>query len=175
VRNATVSIASDGGPARVSLSGLGVTPPGGGTPTSGGTPAGSAPPASASGATAGAAATPGRPSAGPATRPALALKQLALAPRVKQRKAQRLGLRLSMRVPGGTEVVKINVYRKTARGLKLLSSGFKAPPAAGLYRVSQSHPALRRLLTRGSYEVQATPGYSRSELGKTAKVSFKVV
>ncbi|MEA2149830.1 MAG: hypothetical protein QOD69_1660 [Solirubrobacteraceae bacterium] len=183
VRNATVSIASDGGPATVSLSGLGVTPPGsggtptggGGTPTSGGTPAGSAPPASASGATAGAAATPGTPSAGPATRPALALKQLALAPRVKQRKAQRLGLRLSMRVPGGTEVVKINVYRKTARGLKLLSSGFKAPPAAGLYRVSQSHPALRRLLTRGSYEVQATPGYSRSELGKTAKVSFKVV
>jgi hypothetical protein len=80
-----------------------------------------------------------------------------------------------MQLPAGTEIVKVNVYRKTASGLKLLSSGFKSPPAPGLYRVSQSHVALRRQLKRGTYEVQVTPGYSRGELGTTTKASFKVV
>ena len=78
-------------------------------------------------------------------------------------------------MPAGTEVVKINIYRKTSKGLKLLSSGFKAPAAAGLYRVTQSHAALLRQLTKGSYEVQATPGYGKTELGITSKATFKVV
>lgn len=109
-------------------------------------------------------------------RPALVLKSLGVAPRIKQSKARKSGLRLVMRLPGGTEVVKINVYRRTSKGLQLLSSGLKAPSsAAGVYRVAQDHAALRRLLTKGSYEVQVTPGYSRSELGKTTKAGFKVV
>jgi hypothetical protein len=80
-----------------------------------------------------------------------------------------------MRLADGTEIVKINVYRRTAAGLKLLSSGYKAPSAAGLYRVTQNHAQLRRLLTRGTYEVQVTPGYGKTELGTTARASFKVV
>ena len=31
------------------------------------------------------------------------------------------------------------------------------------------------LVKKGNYEVQVTPGYSKSELGKTTKASFKVV
>jgi hypothetical protein len=154
-----------------------ITPAGGGTITgagSTGTTATTAGGAGGAGATASSTAGAGT-TAGATARPALALQQLALAPRIKQSKAQRNGLRLLMRLPDGTEVVKVNIYRKTSKGLKLLSSGLKAPSAAGLYRVAQNHAALRRLLTKGSYEVQVTPGYSKSELGKTAKAAFKVV
>ncbi|MEA2155791.1 MAG: hypothetical protein QOE11_1931 [Solirubrobacteraceae bacterium] len=109
-------------------------------------------------------------------RPALALKQIGLAPLVKRAKAQRNGIRLSLRLPAGTEIIKVNVYRKTSKGLLLLSSGYKvAPSSAGVSHVAQSQPALRRLLTKGSYQVQVTPGYSKSEMGTGAKASFKVV
>jgi hypothetical protein len=173
VRNATLSITSDGGSADIALSGTGVA-----VPTTTTTPA--APSATTTtvvtttGTPGAVSTTPARPNTASA-RPALALKSLAVAPRIKQRKARKTGLRLVMRLPNGTEVVKINVYRRTGKGLKLLSSGLKAPSAAGLYRVAQNHAALRRLLTKGSYQVQVTPGYSKSELGTTRKASFKVV
>jgi hypothetical protein len=148
--------------------GTGTTTAGGGSTTSAGTTA-------TAGTTTGAEAAVAVAVAGSA-RPALVLKSLGVAPRIKQSKARKSGLRLVMRLPGGTEVVKINVYRRTSKGLQLLSSGLKAPSsAAGVYRVAQDHAALRRLLTKGSYEVQVTPGYSRSELGKTTKAGFKVV
>jgi hypothetical protein len=108
----------------------------------------------------------------------LSVKQLRIAQRIKQTKAQKLGLRLSMRLSQGTEIVQIRVYRKTRSGLKLLSVGYKTPPAraaAGLYRVTQSYIGLRRLLRRGSYEIRVTPGYSKSQLGVTAKAAFRVV
>jgi hypothetical protein len=80
-----------------------------------------------------------------------------------------------MRVPDGTVVVRIRVYRKTGKRLTLLSDGYRTPAAAGLFRVQQGHLQLRRQLKRGAYEVQVTPGYSTSELGATSKISFKVV
>ena len=122
-----------------------------------------------------AAATAGGSAADGTARPALALRALGTAPRVAESKAQRLGLRVVMRVPDGAEVVRIKIYRKTKKGLKLLSDGFRSPGSAGLYRVSQSHLQLRRLLKRGSYEIQVTPGYSKGELGKTSRYLFKVV
>jgi hypothetical protein len=131
------------------------------------------------GAIAGAPATPaatGTDTAAPTARPKLTLKQIGLAPVVRRSKAQKKGIRLSLRLPSGTEIIKVNVYRKTSKGLKLLSSGYKvAPSSTGVSHVAQSQPALRRLLVRGSYQVQVTPGYSKSELGTTAKASFKVV
>jgi hypothetical protein len=110
------------------------------------------------------------------SKPKLALKSLGLSPLIKAKSAKTRGLRLSMRVPAGTEVIKVNVYRKTSKGLTLLSSGFKvAPSSAGVSHVAQNQPALRRLLKKGAYQVQVTPGYSKSELGTTSKASFKVV
>jgi hypothetical protein len=110
------------------------------------------------------------------SKPTLALKQLGISPSIKQLKAQKSGVRLILRVSTGTEVLKVNVYRKNATGLKLLSSGFKvAPTGTGVSHVAQSQPALRRLLTKGNYVVQVTPGYARNELGKTSSASFKVV
>ncbi|MEA2155792.1 MAG: large repetitive protein [Solirubrobacteraceae bacterium] len=152
--------------------------PGPGAPTgtsAAGTPAAGAPAAPAAEP---AAATPAAAAAvaASAAQPALALKQLGMAPRVKQRRAQKLGIRLVMRLSEGTEVVRIRIYRRTASGLKLVSDGYRAPSStAGLYRVTQSHLGLRRQLRRGSYEVQVTPGYSRSEPGRTSRVRFGVV
>jgi hypothetical protein len=100
---------------------------------------------------------------------------LGMAARIKQSKARKLGFRLTMRVPDGTVVVRIRVYRKTGKDLTLLSDGYRTPAAAGLVRVQQSHLQLRRQLKRGAYEVQVTPGYSTRELGVTSKISFKVV
>jgi len=113
---------------------------------------------------------------GSSSKPALVLKQLGISPRIKQSKAQKSGIRLIVRTSTGTEILKVNVYRRTGKGLKLLSSGFKVSPAAtGVSHVAQSQPALRRLLAKGNYVVQVTPGYARNELGKTSSASFTVV
>jgi hypothetical protein len=176
-RNATLTLTTDapGSPHSVPLTGSGTAIPAVGATTAGGatTAAGTttatgttAADATGTGAGAGAAAT---------ARPALVLKSLGLAPRIKRSKAQKSGLRLTMRLPDGTEIVKINVYRKIGKTAKLLSSGLRAPSTAGQYRVSLNQATLRRLLKKGNYEVQVTPGYSKSELGKTTKASFKVV
>lgn len=177
IRNASMSVASDGGAASVPLNGVGVTPPantppaGAGAGTAGSPPgAGTTPPAG----TTPAGTTPGGANTA-SSRPALALKLLGVQPRIKQIKAKKSGIRLVMNVPSGAEVLKVNVYRKTAKGLRLLASGYKIAPAAGVSHMSQNQPALRRLLTRGNYQVQVTPGYSKSELGKTSKASFTVV
>ncbi len=154
-----------------------VTPPasGGGGAPAGGTPAGTTIINQTILGPGGVATSPAVAAITASGRPALAVKQLGLAPRIKQSKAQKRGLRLVMRLASGTETVKVNVYRKTGSGLKLISSGFRSPSAAGLYHVAQSHLALRRQLTKGRYEVQVTPGYSRTELGTTAKAAFQVV
>jgi hypothetical protein len=139
------------------------------TSTTGGTAAGGTQPAAAPTT---AAATPAHASA---SRPPLSITSLGMAARMKQSKARKLGFRLTMRVPDGTVVVRIRVYRKTGKRLTLLSDGYRTPAAGGLFRVQQSHAQLRRQLKRGAYEVQVTPGYSTSELGVTSKISFKVV
>jgi hypothetical protein len=64
------------------------------------------------------------------SRPKLALTSLGTAARMSQSTARRRGLRLTMRLPAGTEVIRIQVYRRTAKGLTLLSDGYKAPSAA---------------------------------------------
>jgi hypothetical protein len=160
VRNATLSVAGDGGTADVSLSGTGVRALSG---TAAGTQAGAA------------AATSTTPVHASTSRLPLSITSLGMAARIKQSKARKLGFRLTMRVPDGTVVVRIRVYRKTGKRLTLLSDGYRTPAAAGLFRVQQSHAQLRRQLKRGAYEVRVTPGYSTRELGVTSKISFKVV
>jgi hypothetical protein len=175
VRNASLSIASDGGNSTVALSGTGLLAQ---PATAGGAGAGAG---AATGTTAGtgaAAATgtaPGDVAAGSSARPALVLKSIGMATRIKQSKAQKSGLRMTLRLPDGTEIVKINVYRKIGTTAKILSSGLRAPSTAAQYAVTLNQPALRRLLKKGNYEVRVTPGYSKSELGQTTKASFKVV
>jgi hypothetical protein len=171
VRNATLHVDSDGGPATVSLSGTGVAPPASGAGGGGATP----PPAPAP--VINLTFAPNTGSGPPVTtsRPALRLGRLTVRSQITRVQARRHGLRLAMRLPAGTAIVQIKVYRRTAAGLKLLSSQTKVPPAAGDYRVTQGQAALRRRLRRGAYVVKVTPGYSASELGVAARASFSVV
>jgi hypothetical protein len=162
VRNATVEIASAAGVRSVPLSGVGTA-----TAPAGGGDAGAPTGAAAGGATA-AASLPA-----PAK---LTLRNLATSATVKRSRATKAGIRLVMRLGAGTEVVRIRVYRKTKSGKRLLSDGYKRPAATGLYRVTQSHAALRRSLRAlGSYEVEVTPGRSRTDLGTPARVRFRII
>ncbi len=184
VRNATLDLTSDapGGPIAVPLTGNGTVPPGTGTGGTGGTGAtgatngtGAGTPGAAAGADAGAGAGATTPTGASATRKALILRRLGMAKRIKRSTALKQGIRLHMELLDGTEVVKINVYRRSRGKLILLSSGFKAPGKIGRYSVRQSHLALRRLLRKGIYEVHVTPGRGRSDLGTASKFAFKVI
>lgn len=159
VRNGTLDITSAAGARSVPLSGTGTAAP---------LTAGPA------GAVIGAAS--GRPTTIAQTLPKLALGRFGMARRVKRSVAFRQGIRMFMELPAGTEVVKINVYQRRFGKLRLISSGFRAPARTGRVNVRLNHLTLRRLLRRiASYEVRATPGRSRSDLGTTSKASFKVV
>ena len=103
------------------------------------------------------------------------LLSLVTTARVKRSAAARGGLRLVMRLGARSSVVQIRVYRRSARGRVLISSGLRAPATGGVYRVWLRHKALRGALKVGSYEVQVTPGPSRSELGRASTVRLRVV
>jgi hypothetical protein len=182
VRNATLNLTSDapGGPIAIPLTGNGTLLPGAGTGatgTGGGDAGGAGAPGAAAGAGAGAGAGPGAtPTTGASvTRRPLTLQRLGMAKTIRRSTASRQGIRLHMDLLDGTEVVKINVYRRSGGKLILLSSGLKAPGRIGRYNVRQSHLALRRLLRKGIYEVHVTPGRSRTDLGTASKFAFKVI
>lgn len=175
VRNASLDIASAAGSMSLSLSGIGSAPAPGQqvviiqqtVPGGGGGGGGAAAGTQGGGATTGGGAV--------ATAPKLTLKRLGMAKKIKLRTASKQGIRLRMELEPGTEVIKINVYRRGGGKLKLISSGFKVPGKSGLYTVSQNHLALRKALKRGIYEVHVTPGRSKTDLGTTAKFAFTVV
>jgi hypothetical protein len=182
VRNATLSLTSDapGGPVAIPLTGNGTVSPGtggtGATGTTGGTDAtGTGAQGAAAGADAGVATGADTTTGASVTRKPLILRRLGMAKTIKRNTATKQGIRLHMELLDGTEVVKINVYRRSGGKLILLSTGFKTPGQIGLYNVRQSHLALRRLLRKGIYEVHVTPGRSRTDLGTTSKFAFKVV
>ncbi|MEA2130286.1 MAG: hypothetical protein QOJ85_3177, partial [Solirubrobacteraceae bacterium] len=168
VRNATLTLTSDapGSPHVVELTGNGTVLPGPGTAGAGD------PGAGAPGAGAGTVA--GNTASSASVKP-LVLKRLVMAKRIRRSTARTQGIRLHMELTPGTEIVKINVYRRRAGRLTLISSGFKTPGRIGVYNVRQNHAALRRLLRAGIYEVHVTPGASRTGLGTPSKRAFTVV
>jgi hypothetical protein len=117
-----------------------------------------------------AAASIARPGAAPAR-----LLSLTTTRRVKRSTAARDGIRLVMRLGPRCDIVRIRVYRRTGFGRKLITSGLRAPNASGLYRVRLQSKALRAALKVGRYEVQVTPGASRTQLGQTSTVRLQVV
>lgn len=105
----------------------------------------------------------------------LSLGLLTMSKSIKRQRARRDGLRVTMRLQQGTEVVGLRIYRKLRNGRRvLLATGFRAPRAIGLYRVRLADPSVRRRLTPGNYELEATPGRSRADLGRAARHAFKV-
>jgi hypothetical protein len=106
----------------------------------------------------------------------LGLRSLVTASKVKRSKARRQGIRLTMQLASGTNVLRIRVYRRRANGKKvLLASGTRAPDRTGLYRTVLKDPLLRKRLTKGSYEVEVTPGTSQSALATPSRAAFRVI
>ncbi|HUR84861.1 MAG TPA: chitobiase/beta-hexosaminidase C-terminal domain-containing protein [Solirubrobacteraceae bacterium] len=104
------------------------------------------------------------------------LRSFGTAPRVRRSVASKSGIRLVMRTGDDAQVVRMRVFRKLSNGRRLLvATSYRSPSASGLLRVRLSDPALRRKLRIGSYEVDATPGASRTDLGTSSKYGFKVV
>jgi hypothetical protein len=81
-----------------------------------------------------------------------------------------------MRVADDAQVVRIRVYRKLGKGRRtLVATGWRAPAKAGLYRTRLADARLRSRLRPGSYEVEATPGAARTDLGTSSRFGFEVI
>jgi hypothetical protein len=131
----------------------------------------------------GAAAAPAAP-AGPAaqgvqgiqvTSPA-AVRNLTLSQRISITRLRIQGLRLSMQVPSGANVVRVAIYkarngRKTGRALFV---GYRNPARAGQFRTTLRDRSMLRKLKAGQYVIEVRPGASRSALGATTLRTFRV-
>jgi hypothetical protein len=126
------------------------------------------------------------PGAGPATLPAqgilgsqasspLRVSNLSLSRRISVTRLGLQGLRMSMRVPQGTNVLRIAVY-KARNGQKTGSALFRTTrtPRAGLYRVTLRNASLLRKLKTGSYVVEVRAGSSAASLGTVRRIAFTV-
>jgi hypothetical protein len=107
----------------------------------------------------------------------LAVRSLRTTHRLSRARVLRRGLRLTMHIPQGTEIVKVSVLR--VRHGKVLRKpvwlGYRvAPSRAGLYRLRLDSRALRRRLKAGLYQVNVTPGVSKRQLGATATTRIRI-
>jgi hypothetical protein len=153
-RSASLDLVTNAGPKSIALSGTGVAP----------TPAPAPAPPAAAVAGAGASSP-------------LAIRKLHLSHRMRRSQVLRNGLRLSMVLPQGTQIIKVAVFRY--RGHKLLRApvwvGFRvAPSRLGLYRLTLDSRSLRRRLKVGRYQLRVTPGASKQQLGLTTVATLRV-
>jgi hypothetical protein len=136
------------------------------TGTATGTPRGTAP----------APAVSGRQGIEGFTAAALRVSQLSLARRVSLARLRLRGLQASMRLPSGTEVVRIAVYRarngrRSGRALFITN---RLPRAGGVYRVALRNRGLVGRLRPGRYVIQVRAGQSARTLGRVSQVLFRV-
>jgi hypothetical protein len=122
-----------------------------------------------------AARPPGVAVAGAAAR-GLALQRLRITHRVTRARILQRGLRMSMRLAEGTEVVRVAIYRTRGnrRSRRPVYLAFRLAPRAGLFRLRLDSRALRRRLKVGRYQLNVTPGASRRQLGSTTTTFFRV-
>jgi hypothetical protein len=106
----------------------------------------------------------------------LALRRLRITHRMSRALVLRRGLRLSMRVPPGTDVVRVAIYRArdNRRSGPAIFLAYRVPPRVGLYRLRLDSRTLRRRLVPGSYQLNVTPGLSRHQLGRTTVTRLRV-
>jgi hypothetical protein len=120
--------------------------------------------------------TPSGAAAGAAARSAFAVSRLRTTHRLRRSQVRSHGLRFTMRLPRGTEIVKVSVLR--VRNGKVLRKpvwfAFRHPSHAGLYRMRLNTRKLRQRLTPGLYQVNITPGLSRQQLGATSTARIRI-
>jgi hypothetical protein len=173
-RSARIEVAGaeDGSVHQVALTGLGTVPP---APSGGGqtvfvpvpvpVPAPVAAVPVAGQAVAGASAAA----------PRLALRTLALASRISRTRVRLQGLRLVMRLPAETDVVRVRIFRVGANGRRRLESQSFRVPTASLFRMRITDRRLLARLTPGRYLVEVTPGRSRTRLGAPTLQTLRIV
>ena len=153
---------ASGGASHVALGGTGIAPA---------AAPGPAPAAAAAPAPAPRAAVAGTSAAGK-----LAIAKLQTTHRLSRARALRRALRLTMRLPRDTEIVRIAVFR--VRGGKAdrtpIWVGYRVPSHAGLYRLRLDSRTLRRRLKAGVYQVNVRPGTSKRALGRTITTRIRV-
>jgi hypothetical protein len=107
----------------------------------------------------------------------LTIRKLRTTHRMRRSQVLRHGLRLSMVLPQGTEIIKVAVVRirndKVVR--KPVWVGFRvAPSRLGLYHLTLDSRALRRRLKAGLYVLKVTPGASKQQLGVTTTTRIRI-
>jgi hypothetical protein len=112
-----------------------------------------------------------------ATARSLAVGRLSLSNRISRARLRAQGLRASMNLQEGTQVVRIAVYRarngrKTGSALLVTN---RLPNRAGLFRVSLRNSSLLRKLRPGSYVIEVRAGQSAATLGGISSKTFRVV
>jgi hypothetical protein len=128
---------------------------------------------------AGATATASAPAASVESRTARSLRvsRLSVASRLSRTRLRAQGLRATMRLQEGTNVVRVAIYRarngqRTGRALFITN---RVPRSAGPYRVVLRDRSLISKLRTGSYVLEARAGQSRASLGATARRTFRIV
>jgi hypothetical protein len=113
--------------------------------------------------------------AGAGARSRLTVRKLRTTHRLNRARVQRRGLRLTMRLPQGTEILKVSVLRiRTGRTPELVWFAYRHPSKAGLYRLSLNSRKLRGRLRAGLYVVNVTPGVSKRQLGRTSSTRIRI-
>lgn len=105
----------------------------------------------------------------------LAVSRLSLARRISISRLRAQGLRASMSVQEGTNVVRIAIY-KTRNGLRSGPAVFtttRTPRSAGLFRVTLRSSKLSKLKP-GLYAMQIRAGRSAASLGAARTTTFRV-
>jgi len=105
----------------------------------------------------------------------LAVSRLALSRRISISRLRSQGLRASMNVQEGTNVVRIAIY-KARNGVRTGSALFtttRTPRSAGLFRVTLRSAKLSALKP-GSYVMQVRAGRSAASLGAVRQLTFRV-
>jgi hypothetical protein len=114
--------------------------------------------------------------AGAGARSRFALRTLRTTHRMSRARVRSRGLRFTMRLPAGTEILKVSVLRvRNGKALrKPVWFAFRHPSHAGLYRMRLNTRKLRRRLTPGLYQVNITPGVSKRQLGATSSTRIRI-
>jgi hypothetical protein len=106
----------------------------------------------------------------------LTVRKLRTTHRLTRARALHRGLGLTMRLPQGTEIVKVAVFRVRKGKVvpKPVWLGYRVPSHAGLYRLTLDSRALRQRLKTGLYQINVTPGTSKRQLGRTTTTRVRI-
>jgi hypothetical protein len=104
----------------------------------------------------------------------LRLGRLSLRVRVTRAQLGRSGLRVGFTPKAGTRVVRVRVYRLTARGTRRVVQTFVTVRGTASRKIALRQRAIRRLAA-GRYRIELTPGTARTKLGPATTRTFRVV